>query len=77
MKIYHYKEDNQEYIGESVADPDPLDVGNWLIPAHATTVESPEEVEGKTRNFINGEWVYVDIPVEPEPVVEEVVTPII
>lgn len=35
MKIYNAHPETREYIGEGFADPDPLDIGNWLIPAYA------------------------------------------
>lgn len=34
-KIYNYSGATGEFTGESFADPDPMDVGNWLIPANA------------------------------------------
>lgn len=68
MKIFHYDEQTGELIGEGVADPDPLDVGNWLIPAHATDIEPPNEVTGSTRHFIARGWEYREIP---PPVIDE------
>jgi hypothetical protein len=70
MKIFHYDEQTGELIGEGVADADPLDAGNWLIPAHATNVEPPEAVEGSTRHFIAGGWEYREIPPPPQPAPE-------
>lgn len=66
MKIFNYNPETFEYVAESTADQDPLDLSNWLIPAHATTIEPPDAIEGKSRNFIDGNWQYLDI-VEPEP----------
>lgn len=69
MKIYNYDKEDGLYLGESLADPDPLDKANWLIPANATTLVPLEIQDGKTVNFINGSWVYVDIPqlvIEPK-----------
>ncbi len=71
MKIYHYAEQSGELIGEGMADADPLDAGNWLIPAHATNVEPPIAIEGRTRHFIAGGWEYREIPLPaPEPAEE-------
>lgn len=68
MKIYHYNQETHEYVGDGLADADPLVSGNWLIPAHATNVSPPAVQEGKTIHFENGSWVYRDIPnPEPEP----------
>lgn len=66
MKIYHYDHDGQ-LIGEGLADADPLEPGNWLIPAQATTVAPPEHVDGSTRHFVAGGWEYREIPPTPEP----------
>ncbi|WP_017903615.1 tail fiber assembly protein [Pseudomonas asplenii] len=47
MKIYNAHPVTGEFIGEGMADPDPLEIGNWLIPAHAFTDEPP--VAGKNQ----------------------------
>jgi hypothetical protein len=71
MKIHHYDQNTGEYLGEGVADADPLEPGRWLIPANATNVQPPEHVEGSTRHFLAGGWEYRDIPAPvPEPVPE-------
>lgn len=70
MKIYNYHPDTLELVGESVADNDPLDAANFLIPAHATETKPPKEKAGFTRHFDGGAWVYREIPQpvpEPEP----------
>jgi hypothetical protein len=41
VKIYNYHPNTKEFVGESVADQDPLDVTNWLIPANAVTSQPP------------------------------------
>jgi hypothetical protein len=66
MKIYNYHPETFEYLGEGYADPDPLEPGNWLIPASSATFPPPEPIEGKNRHFENGTWVYKDPPPEPE-----------
>lgn len=67
MKIFHYQENTGELIGEGVADHDPLEAGCWLVPAHATNVAPPENVEGSTRHFVAGGWEYREIPPPPPP----------
>lgn len=62
MKIYHYEKDGL-FIGEGKADADPMQSGEWLIPAYATNIKPPEHIEGKTRNFILGNWEYIEIPI--------------
>lgn len=66
MKIYNYHPETLELVGESVADSDPLDAANFLIPAHATETKPPKEKAGFTRHFDGGAWVYREIPI-PEP----------
>jgi len=66
MKIYNYHPDTYEYLGEGVADPDPLEPGNWLIPGSSVTFSPPDPVEGKKIHFEDGAWVYKDIPPPPE-----------
>jgi hypothetical protein len=67
MKIYHYHPETYKFIGEDVADPDPLDKGNWLIPANATDIEPLSEIEDMDICFIDGSWVYKEKPEEPKP----------
>ena len=74
MNIYNYHQKTLEFVGQSQADPDPLDVGKWLIPAHSTPVQPPSYIEGKIRLFINDEWVYQDIK-NKDPVVEPIIEP--
>jgi hypothetical protein len=67
MNIYHYHPDTHQLIAAGVADPSPLESGKWLVPAHATELDPPAAVEGKTRHFVDGQWVYQDIPQPPPP----------
>lgn len=72
MDIYHYHPTTGRYIAPGTADPDQLTEGEWLVPAFATTVEPPPEVEGMFAAFIEGEWVLLaepepETPAEPEP----------
>lgn len=62
MKIYNYHFATGLLLGDSFADPDPLEEGNWLIPANATTVEPPAPQAGKTIHFVDGAWTYIDTP---------------
>lgn len=49
-----------EYIGDSVADPDPMDDGNWLIPAHAYLDAPPAPEKNKAPVRVGDEWAVVD-----------------
>ena len=44
--IYHADGLTGEYLGSSLADPDPLVEKNWLIPANAFTEKPPEPEPG-------------------------------
>ncbi len=69
MKIFNYAPNTGLLLSENKADESPLEVGVWLIPANATTIQPPSAQDGKTIHFINSNWVYQDIPTpEPEPV---------
>ena len=67
MKIYHFSPVSGLLMGEGVADQDPLDPDNWLVPAFATPMAPLAAADGKTVNFINGAWGYVEIPPPPAP----------
>ena len=56
MDIYHYSPINGEFVAAGPARPDPLEDGVFLIPAHATAVAPPVEVNGKARCFLGGAW---------------------
>lgn len=39
------------------ADPDPLDTGNWLIPARCVGTQPPTLAANETAQWVNGGWV--------------------
>jgi hypothetical protein len=45
-----------ELIGTGYADPDPLDVDNWLIPAHAYLDVPPTAAQGEAVVWIDEGW---------------------
>lgn len=71
MKIYNYHPDTGAYIGEGEADPNPMEKGKWLFPAHCTTKAPPAQKAGNIRVFLNGAWGYTlekdPVVVTPEP----------
>lgn len=62
MKIYHYHSITREYLGEGLADKDPMVDGNWLIPANATNLEPLPRKDGFTivLNNTKTSWKYVE-----------------
>lgn len=67
MKIYHYEKDRGLFLGEGMADTDPMRGGFWIIPANATTKAPPADVAEKTRHWSGTKWVYQNVPELPEP----------
>lgn len=71
-----YQTNNLGYFtGVVVADQDPLDTDNWLIPAGCVEVEPPEHKEGFLLLWSGSEWSYEAAPepeIEPDPTEEEV-----
>lgn len=62
MKIHHYHPKTKEYLGEGLADKDPMVEDNWLIPANATTVEPLIKKDGFAivLNNTKTAWEYVE-----------------
>lgn len=67
MNIYNYHPIDMVFLGISQADPDPLQEGNWLIPAYATTVAPPQFGINEHPVWTGSAWVLQPIPVPPEP----------
>ena len=62
MKIYHYDPDTKEFLQEGVADLNPRNPKNPLVPAHATAVRPPDPVDGHVLRFLDDEWVHAELP---------------
>lgn len=71
MQVYNYNPITREFVGTEIADPNPLVEGEWLIPAHATTIEPPEHIEGSSRVFDGDNWHYVEHEQEEQESPEE------
>lgn len=65
MQVYQTDE-NGYFVGETYADPDPLESGSWLIPGGCVAVAPPTMSDGQKAKWQSGRWV-VEEPVEPEP----------
>jgi hypothetical protein len=71
MKIYNYDYEGL-YIGEGEASPDPVVIGDYLIPARATTVPPAAEVLAGEKD---GYWLGNSWSSVPKPVLEDEVIP--
>ncbi|YCH19838.1 tail fiber assembly protein [Pseudomonas sp. D1-3] len=58
--IYHYSGVTGELLGSGVADPDPMDADNWLIPANATITEPPALQAGHTARWLGQTWELIE-----------------
>lgn len=67
--IYNYHPETGEYVGQAEADESPLDPGTYLIPANATEMKPPAQLEGFVRVFDGEKWINVPVqaPAEPSP----------
>jgi hypothetical protein len=65
LLVYSYTADGY-FLGTQEANPNPLEPGNFLIPASATDV-SPTFAEGKLTRWNGSEWVLEDVPEPEEP----------
>jgi hypothetical protein len=59
LVIYHTDSLTGEFIGSGYADPDPLEPGNWLIPARAYREQPPEPDANQAVIRTNNEWELV------------------
>lgn len=64
MKIYNYNKETKQFISQTIANPNPLEVGEYLIPANATTIEVLPHKDGFKIVFDEElkEWEYLEIP---------------
>lgn len=59
MRIWHYDPDSGLLTGEGVADPDPMNEDEWLVPAFSTPDEPPAAEAGKARVYTDSGWTQV------------------
>jgi hypothetical protein len=58
-ELYHFNGETGEFVGSSSARRDPMDEGNYLIPANAT--DAPVElIEGEAALYADGAWSHVE-----------------
>jgi len=68
---------NGVFVGTTVADKDPLDSNNWLIPAGCVQTTPPTITDSQFAKWNGTEWVVEDTPAvesdpEPEPIAPEI-----
>lgn len=61
-------DENQYFIGPTVAEESPLEPGIYLVPAGAVDFSPPEVPSGKRAKFTGQGFLIEDIPVPPTPV---------
>jgi len=74
MNVYQTDIDGV-YVGITVADQDPLDSTNWLIPAGCVETEPPTITDSQLAKWDGAKWSVETIPVvepDPEPIAPEV-----
>ena len=64
MNIYHFHPSTGVFLGQGEADADPLTEGQYLLPAHSTTIAPPSVAIGFFPAFDGVAWQAV---AEPEP----------
>ena len=64
---YNYDPNSGAYIGQSEADPSPLESGVYLIPAFATEDAPPDFDDNHVPVFQNGVWILKEVVVQQIP----------
>lgn len=59
MQIWNYHPVTGELVGHSFADPHPIEEGEWLIPAYATTTAPGAPQAGHAYQFVGNGWTIV------------------
>jgi hypothetical protein len=59
MLVYNYHPETGEFLSRAAAHPNPLEPGNWLLPAFATFDVPPAAIPGYTWVWQDGEWMHV------------------
>ena len=60
MQIYNYDRATGEYLNTSVASPNPLEDGEFLMPADSTTTAPLSAREGYAVVLNGSDWEYVE-----------------
>jgi hypothetical protein len=64
MKQVSQLDQDGYFVGVTTADPSPLEPDVYLIPGGAVDASAPTIPEGKRARWVDGNWVFEDIPPE-------------
>lgn len=65
MQVYHYDIDTKLLIGTSDAHPNPMQPGEFLIPAFATELAPPTLAPNEAAKWETDHWIVVPIVADP------------
>lgn len=60
QRLVYQTDDNGFYVGEAAADPDPQNVGNWLIPSGCVEAKPPAIPRGKQAQWAGYKWKLIN-----------------
>lgn len=60
QRLVYQTDDNGVYVGEAAADPDPQNIGNWLIPAGCVQIKPPTITGGKKPQWAGYKWKLIN-----------------
>ena len=60
MEIHNYVQETGEYIGTSMASPNPMEAGQFWIPANATAVKPLASKAGFAVVLTGASWEYAE-----------------
>jgi hypothetical protein len=60
QKIVYQYDEGGWYMGETLADADPVVLGNWLLPARTTETKPPLFTAGKIPKWVGYKWKLIN-----------------
>lgn len=60
QKIVYQYDEGGWYKGETLADADPVVIGNWLLPARTTETKPPLFTAGKIPKWVGYKWKLIN-----------------
>ncbi|WP_454833230.1 hypothetical protein [Pseudomonas veronii] len=61
QRIVYQTDASGVYVGESLADPDPKNNEQWLIPAGCVEIKPPAMPRGKKAQWVGYKWKLIDM----------------